>query len=153
MGTFPVNNYGASSPTSNSSSSSSSTSTAKIDTTEFMQLLAKQLSCQDPLNPTDDTQFITQMAQMTTLQNSEDMYNNSTQQLDAIQSLMMLSTMQYGATLVGKSVHVSTQDDKGNTQNQQGIVSSVNFSDDTFTLTIDGKEYPITSVTQVSSAS
>lgn len=153
MDTFLVNNYGASSSgtASSSSTNTSSASSKALDTTSFLKLLAKELSCQDPLNPTQDSDFIAQMAQMTSLENSEKMYSNSTQELNSISTLISLSYMQFGASLAGKTVEVSTTDSSGNTQNIKGVVSKVNFStdDNVFMLTIDGKDYPISSVTQV----
>ena len=51
-----------------STSSSSSSSNLSVDTDTFLKLLVAQLSNQDPLNPQEDTEFITQLAQMTTLE-------------------------------------------------------------------------------------
>lgn len=152
MDTFLVNNYATSSAgTASSSSSTSSAGKTKVDTTTFLKLLAKELSCQDPLNPTQDSDFITQMAQMTSLENSEDLYSNSTKGLDSMDTLISLSYMQFGASLAGKTVEVSTTDSSGNAQTIKGVVSKVNLStnDNVFMLTIDGKDYPITSVAQV----
>lgn len=150
MNTFLVNNYGTSSG-GTSSAGSSSSSGSSVDTTTFLKLLAKELSCQDPLNPTQDSDFIAQMAQMTSLENSEKLYANSTETLDSINTLISLSYMQFSASLTGKTVEVSTTDSSGNAQKIQGVVSKVNFStvDNVFKLTIDGKEYPISSVTQI----
>lgn len=150
MNTFLVNNYGTSSGGASSAGSSSS-SGSSVDTTTFLKLLAKELSCQDPLNPTQDSDFIAQMAQMTSLENSENLYANSTETLDSINTLISLSYMQFSASLTGKTVEVSTTDSSGNAQKIQGVVSKVNFStvDNVFKLTIDGTEYPISSVTQI----
>jgi flagellar basal-body rod modification protein FlgD len=41
-----------------------------IDKNMFMQLLVAQLKNQDPLNPTDSTQFVTQLAQFQQLEQS-----------------------------------------------------------------------------------
>jgi len=45
-----------------------STGTQTLGINQFLQLLAVQMENQDPLNPTSDTQFISQMAQFTSLQ-------------------------------------------------------------------------------------
>jgi flagellar basal-body rod modification protein FlgD len=39
----------------------------------FLQLMVAQLKNQDPLNPTDSTQFVTQLAQMQQLEQSTNM--------------------------------------------------------------------------------
>jgi flagellar basal-body rod modification protein FlgD len=51
-------------------SSTSSTTTAETQVTEqqFLQLLVAQLQNQDPLNPMDGTQFVSQLAQFSELQ-------------------------------------------------------------------------------------
>lgn len=54
----------------NSSTTPSSTSglpSQQITTQDFMTLLTTQLQNQDPTNPVDPTQFVTQLAQFTTL--------------------------------------------------------------------------------------
>jgi flagellar hook assembly protein FlgD len=55
---------------SSSSSSSSSTSLGGVAPSEgvFLQLLVSQLQNQDPLNPTDSTTFVTQLAQFSELE-------------------------------------------------------------------------------------
>jgi len=50
----------------------------------FMQLLVAQLENQDPQNPADGTQFVTQLAQFTTLQEN----TQSTQDLGSILQIM-----------------------------------------------------------------
>lgn len=70
-----------------SASSSQSSTTTKKDSTEitksmFMQLLVAQLKNQDPLNPADGTEFVTQLAQMQQLEASV----NLTQDVSAIRT-------------------------------------------------------------------
>ncbi len=54
----------------------------------FMQLLVTQLKNQDPQNPADGTQFVTQLAQFTTLQEN----TQSAQDLNAILKIMTPAT-------------------------------------------------------------
>jgi flagellar basal-body rod modification protein FlgD len=77
MTTLPISSIAALAPQttsstsgSTSSTSSSGTSTAANLTSEnvFLQLLVAQLKNQDPEQPTDGTQFVTELAQFTTLQ-------------------------------------------------------------------------------------
>jgi flagellar basal-body rod modification protein FlgD len=58
----------------------SSTPSPTVDKNLFLQLLVAQLKNQDPLNPTDSTQFVTQLAQFQQLEQSV----NSAQDLAAI---------------------------------------------------------------------
>ncbi len=77
-------------PTSAATTASVPGSTTKangtLDMGTFMKLLTTELANQDPLNPTDDTSFYSQMAQMGTLQGMDNLQNASTVQ--QAQSLM-----------------------------------------------------------------
>ena len=58
-----------SSSTSSATSSTSSSSSSLAPTEQmFLQLLVAQLQNQDPLNPTDSTQFVSQLAQFSELE-------------------------------------------------------------------------------------
>ena len=64
MTTTPINS--ANNSTSTPSSAAAVSSLASTDV--FMQLLVAQLRNQDPLNPADGTQFVAQLAQFATLE-------------------------------------------------------------------------------------
>lgn len=59
-----------------------STTSATVDKNMFLQLLVAQLQNQDPLNPTDSTTFVTQLAQFQNLEQSV----NTGQDVTAIRS-------------------------------------------------------------------
>jgi flagellar basal-body rod modification protein FlgD len=63
-----VTNSAASSSQSSTSSSQSSTSSGVPTEQMFLQLLVAQMKNQDPLNPTDGTQFVAQLAQFSQLE-------------------------------------------------------------------------------------
>ncbi len=82
--------------------SSSGTSSAKEQEDRFLKLLVAQLANQDPMNPMDNAQMTTQMAQISTV--------SAVQQVDATLKSMAdqmsaLQVMQGGA-LVGKNVMI-----------------------------------------------
>jgi len=58
------------SSTSPASSIAPTAASATIDQNMFLQLLVTQLKNQDPLNPTDSSQFVTQLAQFQQLEQS-----------------------------------------------------------------------------------
>jgi len=64
-GTSPLS--GSSNATTSSNSSSSLTSSAPSESV-FLNLLVSQIQNQDPLNPTDSTQFVSQLAQFSELE-------------------------------------------------------------------------------------
>ena len=66
----------------NSTGTTEATGTSEVTKNMFLQLLVAQIKNQDPLNPADGTQFLTQLAQFQQLEQSI----NSGQDLSAIRS-------------------------------------------------------------------
>jgi flagellar basal-body rod modification protein FlgD len=79
---------------------------SKSSTTEtedrFLALLVAQMKNQDPMNPLDNAQVTSQMAQLSTVQGIEDM--NST--LEALAASMGVNQMAQAANLIGHGVLV-----------------------------------------------
>jgi flagellar basal-body rod modification protein FlgD len=61
---------GATGTATSSSSSTTTPATPPVTENMFLQLLVAQLQNQDPTNPTDSTQFVTQLAQFQTMEQS-----------------------------------------------------------------------------------
>jgi flagellar basal-body rod modification protein FlgD len=57
-------------PSTPPSTTAANAASATVDKDMFLQLLVAQLKNQDPLNPTDSTQFVTQLAQFQQLEQS-----------------------------------------------------------------------------------
>jgi flagellar basal-body rod modification protein FlgD len=72
--------------TSNTPTTTTQTPTPTVDKNMFLQLLVAQLKNQDPMNPSDSSQFVGQLAQFQQLENSENMGQDIAairQQIDA----------------------------------------------------------------------
>lgn len=102
---------------------------------EFLKLLVCQLQNQDPLNPQSDTEFISQLAQFSSL---EQMTNMNT---------TLTNTSAY--SLVGKEVIVQTTDSTGAISEVRGTVDYVEMQNGDAMLSIDGKTYSIDDLVQV----
>jgi flagellar basal-body rod modification protein FlgD len=103
---------------STSSNSSDSSITSQLGPSAFLQLLTTQMSNQDPLNPMDDTQSVSQLAQFSALQASDNLetsFANFQSNFAVLQS----------ANLVGKNVTVNSVDGSGNTSTITGTVGYV----------------------------
>jgi flagellar basal-body rod modification protein FlgD len=61
---------GSGSATNGTSAGTSNSPTAPVTENMFLQLLVAQLQNQDPTNPADSTQFVTQLAQFQTMEQS-----------------------------------------------------------------------------------
>jgi len=109
-----------------------SPTSATSDKNLFLKLMVEQLKQQDPMNPTDGNQWLTQMAQF-----------NSVEQLT---NLVSSNAQTQAVGLLGKTA--SYQDGAGGIA--QGTVSSVSMSSGAPTLTIDGTpNIAVSSITQV----
>ena len=87
---------------STSSAGAPTTHNADAASDRFLRLLVAQMKNQDPLNPMDNAQVTSQMAQINTVTGIEKL-NGSVQELSS--QFLQLQTMQ-GATLVGRDVVV-----------------------------------------------
>jgi flagellar basal-body rod modification protein FlgD len=103
--------------------SSSGNSLGKDD---FLKILTTQLSHQDPLKPMDDTQFVSQMAQFSSLEQMQNM-NKSSQ-------------LQAATSMIGKAVKAEIMGDNG-AELVYGQVSSATQKDGDMYITLDnGRE-------------
>ncbi len=73
MTTDGITGSGSTGSTTNSSATQLPTNKLGADKVVFLKLLVAQLKNQDPENPSDGTQFVTQLAQFTTLEQSTQM--------------------------------------------------------------------------------
>ncbi|MDE5967125.1 MAG: hypothetical protein K2G89_09875 [Lachnospiraceae bacterium] len=93
----------------------------------FLQLLAVEMSNQDPLEPTSNTEYISQLAQFSAL--------------EAMQNLETTNLAGQAMSLTGSYVIMNTTDSAGNEKQISGIVDFVTVKDGKAYLTINGKEY------------
>lgn len=135
-----VNGYSTSNSNSQKSKTSGSGTAVNVDT--FLQLLATEMSHQDVMSPMDNTQFISQMAQFTSLQEMQNLSQTAATQYNA-------NLTQYGSSLVGKKVNVAAYDSQGNYVEDSGIVTNCDYSSGTPAIIVNGKAYSLSSVMEV----
>lgn len=83
-------------------SETADTATQELGETQFLELLVAQLNNQNPLDPQDNTEFIAQLAQLSTVEG----INKLNTSLESILSDYQTSQALRAATLVGRSVIV-----------------------------------------------
>ncbi len=110
-----------------SSSSSSKKSGSEMGKDEFLQLLVAQMKYQDPLEPTDNTQYVSQLATFSSLQE--------------MQNLNQTSVNSQAFNMVGKEVIMETTTSSGKTSYLQGTVDFVTISGNKAYLSIEDKLY------------
>src|SRR5689334_3453073 len=100
-------------------SSSSTGKSASADKDMFLQLLVAQMRYQDPMNPTDSSQFLAQSAQFTALEKMQDVADKTAQLFQA--------QVSFGASgFIGKTVTWTDSDGA----KQTGSVHGVTFGAD-----------------------
>ncbi|WP_419688240.1 flagellar hook capping FlgD N-terminal domain-containing protein [Burkholderia theae] len=103
---------------------SSAGSNSTLSLQDFLQVLMTQLTYQDPLNPMNNEQFMAQIAQFTSLEETQQM-NTS------IQTLVSNQAAQQSVGLIGHTVNFTTQSGP-----LSGTVQSIDLSGSTPQLSI-----------------
>lgn len=123
---LPVNNGKVDPSVTNKTSTKKTGSDMGKD--EFLQLLVAQMKYQDPLAPTDNTQYVSQLAQFSSLEQMQNL-NQTT-----------LNTQAFA--LVGQEVIMQTTDASGKATLMQGTVDFVSLNNNKAYFSIEGKLYP-----------
>lgn len=108
------------------SSSTNNLQNAGVSQEDFLKILLAQLSFQDPLKPMDNQEFISQLAQFSSLEQTRE-FNDKTDTLLAFQ------TANQAIGLIGKQVQVTGSDGSITV----GKVKEVSFNNGTPLLSLD----------------
>ncbi|MBQ9359942.1 MAG: hypothetical protein IJT96_02765 [Lachnospiraceae bacterium] len=107
-----------------------------LDKQAFLKLLVAQMKYQDPMQPTENTEYVSQLAQFSSLE----AMNNVSQSVD----------LQRATGLIGKVVTASISDSvTGVATEKTGSVQFVSQSGNKTYLTIDGEQYELDDVSKV----
>ncbi len=105
---------------------------------DFMKLLAVQFQSQDPMKPMEDTAFIAQMAQFSSLEQSNSL----------VREMTLLRSDQQNLTasgMLGRTVTVEDEDGLPVT----GQVTAIENTKEGPVLVIDDTKYPLSAVSRV----
>lgn len=102
---------------------------------DFLTLMVAQLKNQDFMNPVDDTQYVTQLAQISSMQQMEQMAYNAK------------ST--YVTSLVGKYVSAAKFTVSGELKKSEGLVDKVSLLDEKFVIYVDGEAYDMDEIMEI----
>lgn len=121
----------------------------------FLKMLVGQMTNQDPFNPQDPTQYITQLAQFSTLEQMMSM-NDGIEYLTNINNGVLInSALSTSSALIGKEIELCVQDEKGEKVNYSGSLKSVSIKDGTVYLEVklsdtgEIKQLPYSSLVKV----
>ena len=105
------------------------------DKDAFLQLLVAQMKYQDPLEPTDNSEYITQYATFS--------------QVEQIQNMAASTELSRASGMVGKSVEVTAEDSNGAAKVIEGVVEFVKYENNKAYVSINGELYSASDVTAV----
>lgn len=97
---------------------------SQIGIQDFLRILVAQLGNQDPLKPMDNQEFVTQLAQFTSLQQTQEMN-------DKLGSLLAAQASMQSVGLLGRTVDITTE-----AGTASGVVSALSFTSGEPRLTI-----------------
>lgn len=110
-------------------SKTNKTQSNDMDKDAFLQLLVAQMKYQDPLEPTSNTEYISQYAQFS--------------QVEQMQNMAASTDLARASSLVGQEVYVKTTTSSGETKFVQGKVDYVVFENGKAFLSIDESLYSL----------
>ncbi|MBC8217617.1 MAG: hypothetical protein H8E73_04070 [Planctomycetes bacterium] len=119
------------------------TSTASDIQMDYMQLLVTQLQNQNPLEPLDNNEMASQLAQFSQLQQLESMNTSFSDVLSGIERA-------YAASLIGKEVSFVADDGSGSGEITAGVVEQVfNNIDGKIVLVADGRTISLQDIVSI----
>lgn len=129
---------------------SSSNSAAAIQD-QFLTLLTTQLRHQDPLEPTKQEDFLSQLAQFSTLEGIEELNQNLSTYLETTHNdVGRFQQIAEASGLVGKSIVYEEQATDG-LKEAEGKAEAVVFQDGAVHLRVDGELIDLEQVKEVKS--
>jgi flagellar basal-body rod modification protein FlgD len=132
-----LNGIGSNSNLSNAVSSAVGPGSSNLISEQaFLQLLITQLKNQDPTNPADPTQFVSQLASFSSLEQMTQLNKQMTEVLD-----------QSVTGLIGKTVTVTEPNVQGGLL--QGVVSGIVYYKNGPAVVVNGNHYAIGDVQNV----
>ncbi len=107
-----------------SAAGSTAQSAFGLDFQSLLRIILTELTYQDPLKPLDNTQFVSQLAQFSQLQQTQSLN-------DQMSSLLAAQSATQATSLLGKTVDVATS-----SSTLSGTVQSISFNSGQPTVTI-----------------
>jgi flagellar basal-body rod modification protein FlgD len=105
---------------------------------DFLKLLIAQMTSQDPMNPMSNEDFMAQMAQFSTLEQTRAL-GQEISQMRTDQQILQANA------LIGQTVELRIDD----THTGSGIVSAVQINDGTPKIVVDGTAYDLSQVLSI----
>ena len=106
-----------------------------VSVDDFLNLMVAQLQNQDFMNPVDDTQYVTQLAQFATMQQ--------------MQELATYMKTNYVMSLVGKEVTAARFSVSGELQQETGRVEKISLVNNEYAVYVNGKKFSLQQIMEL----
>lgn len=106
-----------------------------VSVDDFLNLMVAQLQNQDFMNPVDDTQYVTQLAQFATMQQ--------------MQELATYMKTNYVMFLVGKEVTAARFSVSGELQQETGRVEKISLVNNEYAVYVNGKKFSLQQIMEL----
>lgn len=113
----------------------------------FLKMLVAQMQNQDPFNPQDPTQYVTQLSQFTMLEQTMTLNDNMEQMMGMTSGLLTNSALNSATALIGKEVEMNdtklnenSNNIKSENKTIKGMVEGVHIKDGTVYMDIKDKD-------------
>ncbi len=134
--------------TTDSTSSTTNSTSNTLDKDAFLKLLLTELKYQDPTNPVEDKEFMSQMASFSSLEQMQNLNSSFTKLSDNITSNLLPGLMlQQASSMIGREVGYPDPDDTSSTLT--GIIESVLLKDGVSYYVIDGEEIAASTISKI----
>ncbi len=105
------------------------------DKEAFLKLLVAQMKYQDPMEPTDNSEYITQYATFS--------------QVEQMQNMAQSLDLSRASTMVGQTVQITSEGADGKTKQVEGVVDYVTYENNKAFVSVNGEKYAVEDVTGV----
>ena len=125
------------------------------DSNMFLTLMLKQLECQDPTEPTDNTEWLSQLAHYSSLEQMSQMNSgleNCARYIGAMYDDMMInSEITQTLSMIGKDVtlKIPNEEDPKNPTVITGNVTEASFESGSGQIKVNGNYYSIENVVSI----
>ena len=108
---------------------------SNLDMSDFLNLLVAQMTNQDSMNPMENTEFVAQLAQFSSLQ--------------AMSTLTQISEQTQATSLIGKTVVMAKMNNKGELIKNEGKVERVTIHSGKTKIYVGGAEYEMANLMEI----
>ncbi|TDX51928.1 flagellar hook assembly protein FlgD [Orenia marismortui] len=150
MSTVEGTSYSSVEDIRNSGNATTKTNKNELTTDDFLSLLVTELQYQDPTEPMENSQMMSQMTEYTSLQQSDQLTKTIENLNTSISSLINYQQFSQAGQLIGKEVTVEqTNSESEEVETITGKIEKVDLSDGNINVVIDGESYSVANIQEI----